>query len=1700
MDALVDQGSDINVMPLSIYKRLTKERPIETDIRLSLASHSYIYPLGIAEDVLVYVVGYVYPMDFMILDIKEDKKRPFILGTQFLTTAKAMIKFHKGTITLRSGKIKISFHKTPKTLCRIEKRNKNDIEPIAPIMTINRKFFKKTECEILTVAEDGVRNFPDGVVVAAKLPILNPNEFDLWKMRIEQIVDRVVQPIAPTTAKQRLAKKNELKARGTLLMDLPDKHQLKFNIHKDAKSLMEAIEKRFDGNKETTKVHKTLLKQQYENLSGSRSESLDQIHDRLQKLISQLEILDLEDQSLDDLLNNLNIYEAEVKSSSSTSHNTQNIAFVSSQNTNSTNESVSAVTSVSAASTKPPTSILPNVDNLSDAVIYSFFSSQSNSPHFDNDDLKQIDVDDLEEMDLKWQMAMLTMRARRFLQRTGRNLGANGTTSIGCDMSKVECYNCHRRDMIGAFRQMKNQPIIPSWHSPPQAHQVMIMRNFYALKPNLVFHDASTVSETVPTVFNVEPGTTKPTKEISQSNRPSALIIEDWVSDSEDESDGEHMPTQKAPSFVQTTKQVKTPRTSVKPVEHLTSAENLRKDTSKSRDLSQSWLGSSKDTKLLFYVHGNLQQAKKDKGVIDRGYSRHMTGNITYLSDFEEINGGYVAFAGNPKGGKITGKCKIKTGKLDFNDVYFVKELKFNLFSISQMCDKKNNVLFTNTKCVVLSSDFKLPNENHVLLRVPRQDNMYNVDLKNIVPLGDLTCLFAKATLDESNLWHRRLGHINFKINLLKAEAVNTACYVQNRVLVTKPHNKTPYELLLGRKPSIGFMRPFECSVTILNTLDPLGKFDGKVDEGFLVGYSISSKAFRVFNFVAGNQPNSSAGIQEHLDAGKVGKETVSTQQYVLLPLWSTGLKDPQNIDADAAFDDKKNESVVYVSPSISDKPKKHDEKKKRESKGKSPIDLSTRVRALNDEFEEFFVNSTNMVNTASAPVIAIGPNSTNNTNSFNTAGPSDNVVSPAFEIGEKSSFVDPSQYPDDPDMPALEDIVYSDDEEDVSAEADFSNFETSIPGHTQEEGIDYEEVFAPVTRIESIRLFLGYASFMGFMVYQMDVKSDFLYGTIKEEVYVCQTLGFEDPDYPNKVYKVVKALYGLHQALKAWKFGHTDGKSASTPIDTKKPFLKDPDGDDVDVHIYRSMIGSLMYLTSSIPDIMFAVCACARFHVTLKVSHLHAVKRIFRYLKGKPHLGLWYPKDSPFNLVAYSDSNYARASFDRKYTIGGHKQFWTSVSIKKLNDVVRLQALIDRKKMIITEDTIRQALCLDDAAGVDCLPNEDIFAELARMGYEKLSINMVRNVDSPLKFLMYLRFLQQMINAQVDDISSYNTKYTSLALIQKVFANMRRIGKGFSGVDTPLFDGNEVSAEDEDDDNEVSAEPTLPSPTPFLSMQDIDEAEPTEVEEVIEVVTTAKLMTEVVTTATTTITATQVPKASAPRRRRGVVIQDTEETATTSVIMHTKIKSKDKGKGILIEEPKPLKRQAQIEQDKAFARQLEAKLNANINWDDVMEQARKNMMIYLKNMVGFKMDFFKAKKQRIDEDKEELKVHLQIIVNDDDVFTEATPLASKVPIVDYQIHHENNKPYYKIIRADGTHKLFISFITLLKNFDREDLEMLWKLVQMILLVEKKYPSKRFTLEQMLNNVRLEVKEESEMSLELLRLMKRQLQEGYIPE
>nr|GEZ70592.1 hypothetical protein [Tanacetum cinerariifolium] len=498
-------------------------------------------------------------------------------------------------------------------------------------------------------------------------------------------------------------------------------------------------------------------------------------------------------------------------------------------------------------------------------------------------------------------------------------------------------------------------------------------------------------------------------------------------------------------------------------------------------------------------------------------------GNMSYLSEFEELNGGYVAFGGNPKGGTITGKCKIKTGKqhrasCKTKPVSSVDQPLFRLHldlfgpTFAKRINKKSY-------CLVITDDYSrfiwvfflaTKDETSPILKTFITGLENQLSLKVKVIRSDNEIEFKNSDLNQTLIEAARTMLADSLLPIpFWAEAVNTACYVQNRVFITKPYNKTPYELLHGKTPSIGFMRPFGCLVTILNTLDPLGKFQRKVDEGFIVGYSVCSKAFRVFNsrtriiqetlhvnflenkpnvagtgptwlfdidsltrtmnyqpVTAGNQTNYGAGFQDKFDAKKVGEEV--DQTYVLFPVWSPGSINPQNNDEDTTFDGKehdfdaiKPESVVILSSSSSAQSRKQDDKIKKEDKRKRGTQEGT-----------------------SSSKIQVG-----------------------LKQCKKSFF---------------------------NSRCRKNKARLVAQRHTQEEGIDYEEVF-PVARIKAIRLFLAYASFMSFMVYQMDVNSSFLCGTIEEEVYVCQPLGFKDPDHPAKVYKVVKALYDLHQDLRAW-------------------------------------------------------------------------------------------------------------------------------------------------------------------------------------------------------------------------------------------------------------------------------------------------------------------------------------------------------------------------------------------------------------------------------------------------------------------------------------------------------------------------------------------------------------------------------------
>nr|GEV34218.1 hypothetical protein [Tanacetum cinerariifolium] len=503
---------------------------------------------------------------------------------------------------------------------------------------------------------------PQVVVAAAKLPIRNPNKFDQWKIRIEQyflmtnyslwevilngdsptptrIVDGVVQVIAPTTAEQRLAKKNELKLKGTLLMALPDKHQLKFNIYKDAKSLMEAIKKRLQKLISQLQILLESISQEDINLKFLRSLPSEW---KTHTLIWRNKA-NLEEQSLDDLFNNLKIYKVEVKSSYPTSYNTQNIAFVSSNNTDSPNKSVSAVPSVSATSSKASVSTLLNVDNISGAMIYSFFARGFfkglegiwvkmeplllGLTCLRNTDTPRIivPVEASTSNDLVSQCNGVGSYDWSFqADKEPINYALVAFTSLGSSSSLGFDTKVFDYDDMNSSKSDDSVPTTlvhdrytsgEGYHDVPPPYT----ETFMPLKPDLVFSDAPNASKIVPDVVNVESSSTQPSKDL-----PVTTVVPKSA--------------------------MKSPR----PVKHVVNKEH----TPIRRHINHRPAPRYRQSITTL----------KDKCVIDSGCSRHMTGNISYLSNFKEINEGYVAFGRNPKGGKITGKVtEFKVEALQVN-------------------------------------------------------------------------------------------------------------------------------------------------------------------------------------------------------------------------------------------------------------------------------------------------------------------------------------------------------------------------------------------------------------------------------------------------------------------------------------------------------------------------------------------------------------------------------------------------------------------------------------------------------------------------------------------------------------------------------------------------------------------------------------------------------------------------------------------------------------------------------------------------------------------------------------------------------------------------------------------------------------------------------------------------------------------------
>ncbi|GJT75098.1 ribonuclease H-like domain-containing protein [Tanacetum coccineum] len=877
----------------------------------------------------------------------------------------------------------------------------------------------------------------------------------------------------------------------------------------------------------------------------------------------------------------------------------------------------------------------------------------------------------MEEMDLKWNMALLSMRARKFYQRTGRKIIIDGSNTAGYDKSKVECFNCHRMghfarecraprskdnrnwnqgsstktvkiedayekamcaiDGAGFIGDMAeeeiqaNMALMAFSDSETGLSQLHYKRGLATLEDQIVKyreHEVRLEEFKEPEVNEYGPrdSSFKPTigcdKESDNSKENTDDSLEQHqITDTETSSIKSSLkPNPKVEK--KTVIPTATKKEFVKPKKPVKRSVSTHKHMAPRAVLMKTGLKFVNTARPVNTVRGNSQL--NEKGFVDSGCSRHMTGNIAHLSDFKDFDGGYVTFGGGAYGGRITGKGTIKTDNLDFDDVYFVKELKFNLFSVSAA----------------------LPDENQILLKIPRQDNMYSFDMKNIVPKDSLTCLVAKATSEESMLWHRRLGHINFKninklvkenlvrdlplkrfendqtcVACLKGKQHKASCKTKAFNPITKPLFMLHMDLFgptsvssLMHKKEKGIKREYsvartpqqngvaerknrtliEAARTMLadsklpttfwaeavstacyvqnrvlivkpHNKTPYelfrGKFDGKSDEGFFVGVFLTIQSFRVYNT-------------------RTRRKFRKTSKLVFLE---------NNLDRGKWYSKEVSASVLFSSDKIDSR------------------------------------------------CIVIPP-------------PSYYRRMLHILVKLHQELVGPS--------PCIKRTTQSEDQVKLNWEHPQSYAVPTTP-HTRihkDHPIDQVIVWVKVkSYVQTRRRQLLTAElkkiFLSLYMKGLDLIRDLSYSIagellhfklqkIEEEVYVCQPPGFEDPDHPDKVYKVQQKKKGIfisqdkyvHEILR--KYNYTDVKSASTPTDLEKPLVQDGDAADVDEHLYRSMIGSLMYLTASRPDII--------------------------YLKGKPSLGLWYSKDSPWELVAYTDSDYAGATQDRKSTTGG--------------------------------------------------------------------------------------------------------------------------------------------------------------------------------------------------------------------------------------------------------------------------------------------------------------------------------------------------------------------------------------------------------------------------------------------------------------
>nr|GEU93852.1 putative ribonuclease H-like domain-containing protein [Tanacetum cinerariifolium] len=1158
-------------------------------------------------------------------------------------------------------------------------------------------------------------------------------------------------------------------------------------------------------------------------------------------------------------------------------------------------------------------------------------------------------------------------------------------------------------------------------------------------KPNLVFRTTPIDVETDHSAFTIQLSPSKPTQYLSHTNRPSAPIIEDWVSDSEDEYETNNL--QSVPSFVQSFEQVKAPRHSVQPVEAPILAATLEPSSLKSNSSSKrrnrktcfmcrsvdhlikdcdyhakkkaqptprnyAYGGNNKQNDSFTHKHppihmvptAVLTQSKPvsitdvrpvcaavPKIMVTRSrhahsidtkskspIRRHITCSLspktsnspprvttaqalvvsatkgkkgkwawrpkcpTLDHDFRTTSASMIlkrfnyndalgrsksvmAWVPKESNHPICGTCPVYlTLECSMVDILPLEGLKFNLFSVSQMCDKKNRVLFIDTECLVLTPDFKLPDESQVLLRVPRENNMYTVNLKNNVPSGDLTCLFAKAIIDESNLWHRRLGHINFKtINkLVKGNLV--------RGLPTKvfKNNNTCVACKKGKQHRAS------CKTKPI----------GSIDQPF----------FRL-----------------HMDLfGPTFVKSLNMKSYCLV------ITDDYNRFTWVFFLDTKDETSPILKTFITGLENQ----------------LSLKVKVIRSDNGTEFKNS--------------------DINQF------------CGLKGIKREFI--------------------------------------IPRTPQQNGIAERK---NRTLIKAARTMLADSL----------LPIPFWAETVNTACYV-----------QNRVREVKGSVLYPGRLSK--------------------------------MELLRGKTGPLLRLLELCWQIHFYP-----FHFGLRQSILLAMSRIGCNAEVQVQDNVDDAAQGADTVVLGDDVQ--DQSIPSPTPPPQQAQDLPSTSQEALDACAALTRRVEH----LEHDKVAQAL------------------EITKLKKKVKKLERAIKVN-----VLKLRRLKKVGTSQRIE-SSGDTDMEDASNQRRMIADLDR--------DTSVALMDDEGTKKKAEDAQVAGDEQVKRRQAEIYQIDMDHTSKI-VAAVSKSVTAASATIAVVPAAT--ITAALVRVAAAfTRKIKGVVIRDPEEESTNKIPAETK--SKDKGKGIMVEEPKPVKKKQQVEMDEEYARKLHEELNKDIDWSVAIDhvkqkakedsyvqryqvmkkrpqteaQARRNMIMYLKNVARFRLDYFKgmsyddirpifeakfnsniefllkskeqieeeenraiesinetpaqkaAKKRKLNEEYKDLKQHLEIVPDEDnDVYTETTPLARKVPVVDYQIIQLNNKPRYKIIRADGTHQLYVSFIILLKNFDREDLESLWSIV-------KKRSWK--LLESCGVHMRLRVEEESKMSLELLSAVKHKL-------